>query len=84
MDKKAALEEFKDNINHIYDPDFGDFKRKFGNYISHLASHFLEDETAFDILKDIKHYVVFDDNTRDPEEVKFYVEQKLSQLEDTF
>lgn len=82
MNKKIALKEFKENITHIYDPDFGDFKRKFGNYISRLAPHFIEDDSAFEILKDIKHYIAFDDNTRNPEDVKFYVEQKLSQLEE--
>lgn len=81
MEKKKAIQEFMSNLESIHDPDFGDFKRKCGNYIARLAPFFLEDDKAFEFLKDLKHYVIFDDNLRNPDEVKFYIEHKISQLE---
>lgn len=80
MDKKQALADFKTNVDRIFDPDFGDFKRKCGNYITRLAPHFLDDSESFEVLRDLKHYVVFDDNLRTPEEVRFYIDHKIYQI----
>jgi hypothetical protein len=82
MEKKQALEDFKNNLDRIFDPDFGDFKRKCGNYITRLAPHFLDNSECFEILKDLKHYVVFNDNLRTPEEVLFYIDHKIHQIQD--
>ncbi len=81
MEKRAAIEDFKNNVDRIFDPDFGDFKRKCGNYISRLAPHFLDDNESFEVLKDLKHYVVFNDNLRTPDEVRFFIDHKLHQIE---
>lgn len=81
MDKQQAIIEFRNNVDRIFDPDFGDFKRKCGNYISRLATHFLDDNDGFEILRDLKHYVSFNDNLRTPDDVRFYIDQKVLQLE---
>lgn len=81
MDKQLALTEFKNNVDRIFDPDFGDFKRKCGNYIARLAPHFFDDNECFEILRDLKHYIAFNDNLRSADEVRFYIDQKINQLE---
>lgn len=82
MDKRIVLVDFKDNVDRIFDPDFGDFKRKCGNYIERLAPHFLDNNESFEILRDLKHYIAFNDNMRTPDEVRFYIDHKISQLEE--
>lgn len=84
MDKREALNQFKENVDRIFDPDFGDFKRKCGNYITRLAQNFLDDNESFELIKDLKHYVVFNDNLRTPDEVRFFINHKIHQLEDKF
>lgn len=81
MTKQQVILEFKDNVDNILDPDFGDFKRRCGNYIHNLVPYFADNEEAFAILRDMKHYVAFGDNLRSKEEVKFYIEQKVAQLQ---
>lgn len=67
---KEALTEFENNVNRINDPDFGDFKRKAGNYITRFSTHAYENKEAFAELAKLKAEVLYGDNLRSPEDVR--------------
>jgi len=75
-----SLNEFEHLVNKISDPDFGDFKRKTGNYISRIAPDLFDNKKAFTVLADLKAELLYGDNLRDTDHVREYVLEKIDDL----
>ncbi len=64
MSDQEALRQFIDQVRWLYEPEFGDFKRKVGLYIQRLEeSHpSLKKGRAKEVLADMKTTVVYNPN----------------------
>lgn len=64
MSDQEALRQFIDQVRWLYEPEFGDFKRKVGLYIQRLEeSHpSLKSGRAKEVLQDMRTTVVFNPN----------------------
>ncbi len=82
MSKLETLNEFENLVNKISDPDFGDFKRKTGNYISRIAPDLQESKEAFEVLAKLKAELLYGDNLRDTDHVREYVLEQIEVLKE--
>ncbi|HMN68641.1 MAG TPA: hypothetical protein PKC28_08885 [Bdellovibrionales bacterium] len=64
MNDQEALRQFIDNIRWLYEPEYGDFKRKVGLYIQRLeeANPQLKSGHAKKVMTDMRSVVVFTPN----------------------
>jgi hypothetical protein len=64
MSDQEALRQFIDQVRWLYEPEFGDFKRKVGLYIQRLeeANPSLKSGRAKEVLKDMRTTVVYTPN----------------------
>ncbi len=64
MKEQSALKSFVDQVRWLYEPEYGDFKRKLGLYLKRLV----ESEPTFaqgpgaKLIEDLKNQVVFNPN----------------------
>lgn len=84
MSAIQSLNEFEHLVNKISDPDFGDFKRKTGNYISRIAPELYDNKEAFSKLADLKAELLYGDNLRDTDHVREYVLETIEDLKEKF
>jgi hypothetical protein len=64
MSDQEALRQFIDQVRWLYEPEFGDFKRKVGLYIQRLeeANPSLKKGRAKEVLSDMRSTVVYTPN----------------------
>ncbi len=64
MSDQEALRQFIDQVRWLYEPEFGDFKRKVGLYIQRLeeSNPSLKSGRAKEVLSDMKTTVVYNPN----------------------
>ena len=64
MSDQEALRQFIDQVRWLYEPEFGDFKRKVGLYIQRLeeANPSLKSGRAKEVLTDMRTTVVYNPN----------------------
>jgi hypothetical protein len=64
MSDQEALRQFIDQVRWLYEPEFGDFKRKVGLYIQRLeeANPSLKSGRAKEVLNDMRSTVVYTPN----------------------
>lgn len=64
MSDQEALRQFIDQVRWLYEPEFGDFKRKVGLYIQRLeeSNPSLKAGRAKEVLADMKTTVVYNPN----------------------
>ena len=64
MNDQEAVRQFIDQVRWLYEPEFGDFKRKLGLYIQRLeeAHPSLKSGRAKEVIGEIKTSVVFNPN----------------------
>lgn len=64
MNEQEAVRQFIDQIRWLYEPEYGDFKRKVGLYIQRLEeSHpTLKKGASQDVLSNMKTTVVYNPN----------------------
>lgn len=64
MKEQEAVKKFIDQVRWLYEPEFGDFKRKVGLYIERLeeAHPELASGPAKDVLANIKSTVIYNPN----------------------
>lgn len=60
MKEQEAVKKFIDQVRWLYEPEYGDFKRKLGLYIERLEESC--GGTAAKVLADMKSKVVFNPN----------------------
>lgn len=61
MQEQEAVKQFIDQVRWLYEPEFGDFKRKVGLYIQRLeeANPALAKGTGKELLADMKKKVIY-------------------------
>lgn len=64
MNDQEAVRQFIDQVRWLYEPEYGDFKRKLGLYIQRLeeAQPALKSGSANQVLAQIKNSVVYNPN----------------------
>lgn len=64
MNDQEAVRQFIDQVRWLYEPEFGDFKRKLGLYIQRLeeAHPSLKSGRAKEVIGEIRNNVVFNPN----------------------
>ncbi len=64
MNDQEAVRRFIDQVRWLYEPEFGDFKRKVGLYIQRLeeANPSLKSASAQKVIAEMKTTVIFNPN----------------------
>lgn len=64
MKEQEAVKQFIDQVRWLYEPEFGDFKRKLGLYIQRLeeTNPSLAKGTGEKLLANMKHTVIYSPN----------------------
>ena len=63
MDKNTLIKDFSDRIDKLYEVEYGDFKRKVGQYLmkleSSLASHIRKNPEAKKIIQEMSLRIIY-------------------------
>ncbi len=62
MKEQEAVKKFIDQVRWLYEPEYGDFKRKIGLYIERLEEAYPTGQDAQKVLADMKSTVIYNPN----------------------
>lgn len=63
MNNKALLDEFSYQVNHLYELEYGDFKRKVGQYIASFERQINNpDKSLKKFISDLRYQVIYNPN----------------------
>ncbi len=76
-----ALTQFQNRIDTIYDPDYGDFKRKFNRYLTDLLEIFPTSSVEKrNTLLNMRHQVLFNSYVDNTDSTKKYISEIVDTL----